>query len=71
MQDPDLPVAEICRKIVPFLVAGVIALIVITYTPQITCYHQPVTGLNKLHETLTRGEIARPSKYVRSILRKA
>jgi C4-dicarboxylate transporter DctM subunit len=32
----DLPVAEICRKIVPFLVAGVIALIVITYIPQIT-----------------------------------
>ncbi|MDO4786121.1 MAG: TRAP transporter large permease subunit, partial [Fretibacterium sp.] len=33
-----LPVAEICRKIVPFVVAGVLALLLITYIPQITMF---------------------------------
>ena len=32
----DLPVAELCKKIIPFLVAGIVALIVITYIPAIT-----------------------------------
>ena len=32
----DLPVAELCKKIIPFLVAGIIALILITYIPAIT-----------------------------------
>ena len=34
----ELPVAEICRKIIPFLVAGIIALILITYIPAITMF---------------------------------
>lgn len=33
-----LPVAELCRKIVPFVVAGVAALLVITYIPQLTLF---------------------------------
>lgn len=33
-----LPVAEICRKIVPFVLAGVVALLIITYIPQITMF---------------------------------
>ena len=33
-----LPVAELCRKIVPFVVAGVLALLLITYIPQITMF---------------------------------
>lgn len=33
-----LPVAEICRKIVPFVIAGIIALMVITYIPAITMF---------------------------------
>ena len=32
----NLPVAEICKKIIPFLIAGVIALLIITYIPIIT-----------------------------------
>ncbi|MBQ7736920.1 MAG: TRAP transporter large permease [Oscillospiraceae bacterium] len=32
----NLPVAEICKKIVPFLIAGIIALLIITYIPAIT-----------------------------------
>ncbi len=31
-----LPVAELCKKIIPFLVAGIIALLVLTYIPGIT-----------------------------------
>ncbi|MCD8350308.1 MAG: TRAP transporter large permease [Planctomycetaceae bacterium] len=34
----DLPVAELCRKIIPFVFAGIIALLIITYIPEITLF---------------------------------
>lgn len=33
-----VPVSEICRKIVPFVVAGIAALLLITYVPEITMF---------------------------------
>ena len=32
----DLPVAELCKKILPFLLGGIVALLIITYIPSIT-----------------------------------
>ena len=34
----DLPVAELCKKIIPFLVTGLIALLIITYIPALTMF---------------------------------
>lgn len=34
----DMPVGELCRKIIPFLLAGIIALLLVTYIPQITMF---------------------------------
>lgn len=31
-------VTEICRKIVPFIVAGIVALAVVTYVPQLSLF---------------------------------
>lgn len=33
-----IPVAELCRKIVPFMIAGIIVLLIITYIPQIIMF---------------------------------
>lgn len=33
-----LPVAEVCRKVIPFVVAGIAALLVITFVPQLTLF---------------------------------
>lgn len=40
----DITVAEICRKIIPFLVFGVIALLLITYVPIITMFIPNLMG---------------------------
>ena len=34
----EIPVSAICKKIVPFLIAGVIVLFILTYVPQITMF---------------------------------
>lgn len=39
-----VPVSEICRKIVPFVVAGIAALLVITYVPEITMFLPHLLG---------------------------
>lgn len=33
-----MPVMEVCKKIIPFVIAGIIALMLITYIPQITMF---------------------------------
>jgi C4-dicarboxylate transporter DctM subunit len=33
-----IPVAELCRKIVPFMIAGILALLLVTYIPQIIMF---------------------------------
>lgn len=40
----DLPVAVICRRIVPFVVAGIVVLLAITYIPQIVMFLPDMVG---------------------------
>ncbi len=40
----DIPVAEICKKIIPFLIAGIVALFVLTFVPQISLFLPQMIG---------------------------
>lgn len=40
----EIPVANICKKIVPFLVAGIVALLLLTYIPQISLFLPNLMG---------------------------
>lgn len=40
----EIPVANICKKIIPFLIAGIIALFVLTFIPQISMFLPNLMG---------------------------
>ncbi|KXL52361.1 sialic acid TRAP transporter permease protein SiaT [Anaerotignum neopropionicum] len=40
----DIPVADICKKIIPFLIAGIVALFLLTFVPQISLFLPKLIG---------------------------
>lgn len=40
----DIPVAEICKKIIPFLIAGIVALFLLTFIPEISLFLPRMIG---------------------------
>lgn len=40
----EIPVADICKKIVPFLIAGIVALFLLTFVPEISLFLPKMIG---------------------------
>lgn len=40
----EIPVADICRKIIPFLIAGILALFLLTFVPEISLFLPRMIG---------------------------
>lgn len=43
----EIPVADICKKIIPFLIAGIVALFILTFIPQISMFLPKMIGMVK------------------------